>query len=720
MGPPLANRVLLVGWDAADWKVIHPLLDAGELPNLSRIVDGGVIGNLATLYPVLSPMLWTSIATGKRAYKHGILGFAEPDPQSGRIRPVTNLSRKTKALWNILHQAGKRCNVVGWWPSHPAEPIRSVMVSNCFQRATGGPDEPWPMVPGTVHPPELEDTLSRLRIHPWELPGDALVPFVPRAAQIDQSQERRLVGLARTLAETASVHAAATAIMQLEPWDFMAVYYDAIDHFCHGFMRYHPPRQAWIPEHDYELYKDVVAGAYRFCDMMLGTLLRLAGDETTVILVSDHGFHSDHLRPQHLPNEPAGPAAEHRPLGIFAMKGPGVRTDARVYGASLLDVAPTVLTLFGLPVGRDMDGAPLSGAFESPPPIQHVDSWDDVAGDAGMHPKECRCEPLEERLALDQLVALGYLEEPDEDQQKAVADSQRELRYNLARALMGGDRHAEAAAILAECWQKWPEQHRFGVKLLDCQLAMRQVSDARNTFDAIVAAKSRYAVEAEAELNSLAAELKDRDADAWTPRERRRLHNLRRRAGTNHSALAFLEASLLRAEGRPREALLKLQQPDAFQAYHRPSVLRTEGEIHLELGAWDEADRCFRAAIELDPDDARAYLGLCRSLLPRRLNRRAGEAAAASIGLYFQNPRAHYLLGVARQRCGRPRLAAESFQTAISQNPNFAQAHQRLAFLYARRLGDPDRALTHRRLAAEAQSANRLTEVAQESGLNVY
>ncbi|MFN7901045.1 MAG: alkaline phosphatase family protein, partial [Synechococcaceae cyanobacterium] len=59
----MANKVLLLGWDAADWKIIGPLLDAGRMPNLERLARSGVVGNLSTLYPVLSPMLWTSIAT---------------------------------------------------------------------------------------------------------------------------------------------------------------------------------------------------------------------------------------------------------------------------------------------------------------------------------------------------------------------------------------------------------------------------------------------------------------------------------------------------------------------------------------------------------------------------------------------------------------------------------------------------------------------------------
>lgn len=58
------QKVLHIGWDAADWRVINPLIDEGKMPNLEKFINEGVIGNIATLYPVLSPMLWTSIATG--------------------------------------------------------------------------------------------------------------------------------------------------------------------------------------------------------------------------------------------------------------------------------------------------------------------------------------------------------------------------------------------------------------------------------------------------------------------------------------------------------------------------------------------------------------------------------------------------------------------------------------------------------------------------------
>src|SRR6266478_9717849 len=200
-------RVLLIGWDAADWKVIQPLLHAGQMPNLARLMSGGVYGNVATIYPVLSPMLWTSIATGKRAYKHGIHGFSEPLPDGSGVRPITLLSRKTKAVWNILHQTGHRSLVVGWWPSHPAEPLNGVMVSNHFQQPVGRPGEIPPLSAGIVHPPSLAASLGELRVNPMELNGDFIRLFVPDYQNVDQASDKRLHSLGKIIAETMSIHA---------------------------------------------------------------------------------------------------------------------------------------------------------------------------------------------------------------------------------------------------------------------------------------------------------------------------------------------------------------------------------------------------------------------------------------------------------------------------------------------------------------------------------
>ena len=116
-------------------------------------------------------MLWTSIATGHTADRHGILHFMQPNPSGEGARPVLATSRKVKAIWNILSQNGLRSNVIGWWPSHPVEPIRGAMVSNFYQNASAPVHEPWPMPSGTVHPERLADRLAELRRPPRRADG---------------------------------------------------------------------------------------------------------------------------------------------------------------------------------------------------------------------------------------------------------------------------------------------------------------------------------------------------------------------------------------------------------------------------------------------------------------------------------------------------------------------------------------------------------------------
>jgi len=90
----LAKKLLLIGWDGADWQIIKPLLERGEMPALQSLIEHGVMGNMASMRPMISPMLWTTMATGKSPYHHGIHGFSEPDPNSETgIRLVCRASR---------------------------------------------------------------------------------------------------------------------------------------------------------------------------------------------------------------------------------------------------------------------------------------------------------------------------------------------------------------------------------------------------------------------------------------------------------------------------------------------------------------------------------------------------------------------------------------------------------------------------------------------------
>jgi predicted AlkP superfamily phosphohydrolase/phosphomutase/tetratricopeptide (TPR) repeat protein len=726
-------RVLLIGWDAADWKVIRPLLHAGEMPNLARLMASGVHGNLATIYPPLSPMLWTSIATGKRAYKHGIHGFSEPLPDGSGVRPITLLSRKTKAIWNILNQTGHRPIVVGWWPSHPAEPINGVMVSNHFEHALAEPNTMPPLLPGAVHPNSLAQSLTDLRVNPTELTGEFLRFFVPEYDKVDQDKDKRLHSLAKIIAETMSVHGAATELLATQPWDFAAVYYSGIDHFGHGFMRYHAPKLPWVTNEDFAIYRHVIANAYRYHDAMLGALLGYADENTTVILMSDHGFHPDHLRPGYIPAEPAGPAVEHRHFGIVCMKGPALRVNEQLFGASLLDICPTILTLFGLAPGKDMDGKVLLTAFKEPPPVEPIESWDKVSGDAGAHPAETQVDPVASAEAFKQLVELGYVAPPGANEKENVDECVRELKYNLARAYRDGNCCGEAAALAEELWTRWPKEHRFGILLVECLAPLRQSDRRRAAIEELGRRIEKYQAEAKAELTKREAEKGGASAPASrestepgaasvlplptgegrgegeegvlepaspgqdTPAKRRAQfeeRQLRELAHGRPQLLDWFLASQLLLEKRPADARPFLEKVAAAEVIDNDLSQRVAGAL-LELGEMDEARQLLESALGNDPENALVHAQLAGiHFRARRFDQAIGAAVESLSLLYFQ-PGLHAFLGQALMETKRFDEAERELLVAVSQSPRHIAAHELLAKLYREHLNRPADAFAH-------------------------
>jgi len=704
MTKPLAKKVLLIGWDAADWKIINPLMDQGLMPTLEAFVNHGVMGNIATLRPILSPMLWNSIATGKRADKHGILGFMEPDPQTGGVRPVTSTSRKVKALWNILTQRGYKAHVLGWFAGHPAEPINGISVSDLFPYAVGPLEKEWPLPPGAVHPESLRDTFAKLRMHPAEVSEAAILPWIPRAAEIDQEKDKGLQSFAKILSENCSIHNAATWILQNQEWDFLAVYLNGIDHFCHGFMHFHPPQLPGIPDDKFQIYKDVVNGAYRFHDMMLDTLLQLAGPDATVIICSDHGFHSDHLRPLGIPNEPAGPAIQHRPFGIFCMKGEHIKQDERIYGATLLDVTPTVLTLYGLPVGEDMDGRVLVQAFEETPEITRIPSWENEPGECGMHPADLRMDPAAAEAVLQQFVALGYIQEPSKDQAKAVEVAVREQQYNLACMYLDSRRPQEAVPILEELWKKWPDQARFAQQLAQGYLSMRKRAEAKAILEDLIAnppkpaprERPQGAAEAAAEAAEPAGQ-----GEAQAPAPETAKESAKEPVADDKTKprpwADLLMGIIYFEEGDMDAALTSLLKAESFDP-RLPDLHLRIGEVYLRQRRSDDAERAFQRALEIDGDSPAAHLGLAMVHLRKRRNEQAAEQALQAVGLQHFLPLGHFYLGVALARLGHRERAALAFETSVTMLPGLLAAHRWLAALYQQAGGDPEKAARHREI----------------------
>ncbi len=631
-------KLLLVGWDSADWKVLYPLVDRGQMPMLRRVVESGVSGNLRTLEPVLSPMLWTSIATGKRAYDHGVLGFTEVDALSQRVQPVTASTRRCAALWNILAAQGLKCHVLGWFATHGEQIPGGGVVSNLFPAPTAKPGEEWPPAPrGTIWPEGNAEVLNELRVSPEDIEGDTIGLFCPRWAEIDTTKDHRLNHLRIHLAEAFSIQAAACWTLENTEWDFTAVYFRAIDEIAHHFMPYHPLKLDGVPQTDFELYQEVINSTCRMHDLMLARLISLAGPDTHVMLVSDHGFHSDHLRPKFVPRVPAGITVWHRDHGIFAAAGPKFAKDELVHGASLLDIAPTVLQLFDLPIGRDMEGRVLADAFVQMPDIKTVPTWE---GPQTAHARaSSRLSDAENQALIEQFAALGYLEKPTGNPNRDAAQVDRENRWSLARALMDGGRYIKALPLLEDLHHEAPERTDFAQLLARCQIRLGLLDEAQQSMDAILETSG------------------------------------------NAPVAAMLRAQIALERRDAAQALKWLDTARSSTLVEEPRFWRQLCFTLISLRCWPQAREAAEKLIQLDPEDSQGHLGLAIAHLHQNRPDEAIECALQATALDFHLPRAHFILARALLRLRDLERAEQALRTALKIMPAFPQALQLLAAL---------------------------------------
>ncbi|MCX6271337.1 MAG: alkaline phosphatase family protein [Bacteroidetes bacterium] len=655
----MKNKVLLLGWDAADWDVISPLLDAGEMPALERLLNSGVMGNISTLYPPLSPILWTSIATGKNGDNHGVLSFTEPDPKDGGIRPVTVASRKAHAIWNILNANGLRSNVVGWWPSHPAEPVNGVIISNFFQQSRQKLREDWGLYEGTIHPAEMNEVLSKCRIHWNELTENHILPFIPKAEELPKESYHFIEGVAKVLAETATIQSVSTYLMKNTEWDFMAIYYDGIDHISHGYMKFHPPQLPGIPDREFGILNGVVRAMYKFHDMMLDRMMQLAGEDTTIIILSDHGFQSGNNRVIELPRFNTAPAIEHRQYGILCVGGKNIKKDERVYGATLLDIVPTILTLFDLPVGRDMEGKVLLNIFEKPPKVSYINSWDKVEGDFGTHPDLSDTDIFASAEALKQLVELGYISDPGEDKTKAFTACKNETDYNLGLIYSFKKQYEKAYPLFESLIAFDKEDIRFNMSLLEACLALDHFDRARAVIDHLKNMGNQYM-----------------------------------------PSLDYLEGIYYSKKGEVDKALgifKKVTDNNLVSI----GILLEIARLYLKVGLYEESGDLFQKIIETDESQSLAYLGLGTALLRLGQYEEAANQLLTSISLIYNFSPAHFFLGECLYRMGKYTEAVHAFEICLSLHPNQRKALQWLVRIFSTLIHDPEK-LSHyqSRLAA--------------------
>lgn len=363
-----AAPVIWIGLDGLDWHLLDRLAAAGLMPNWSLLVAEGHGATLQAFQPLLSPILWTSAATGADPMVHGVLDFQEVEPRTGRKLPISGRSRRVPAVWNAASAAGRRVGVVGWWATHPAEEVDGFFVSDRLAPLLY-PDAP---AAGLAYPAALSPGLAQLRAREGAVADSELAGFV-RAPAAELTELRAQGGpagpvssLARIIGATRLSHRVARDLYDRERPDLMALYLAGTDEIGHVFAPYRPPRLPCVTDADAARYGGVVDRYYALVDRVLGQWMRRAEEDGATILVhSDHGFHWGEGRSCDLTARGWNTASFwHRPDGVFLAWGRRVRPSRARGTVRLLDVAPTVSALLGVAHDPSLRGRPLGAVFD--------------------------------------------------------------------------------------------------------------------------------------------------------------------------------------------------------------------------------------------------------------------------------------------------------------------------------------------------------------------
>jgi len=277
-------RLLIIGLDGATWKVIDPLIEDGRLPNLAHLIENGVRCVSTAIEPALSPIMWTSLASGKRPEKHGVTHFFD-----------TANNVRCRRLWDILEQPSRPIGIFAWPVTWPPRPANGFIIPSLFARTNTTFPESLRFVK------DMENGLDkkwgeRLRLISTAMHHGLRPATVVRMAnQVASQKLGRYNDLERFIRQRIlklDIHLDIYEFLvkKYRPY-FTSFYMNQTDAFSHRFWRYYEPHLfPDVTEAEVKRYGDVIPRTYEMADRAVGRLLKLTDKDTLVVVVSDHGF----------------------------------------------------------------------------------------------------------------------------------------------------------------------------------------------------------------------------------------------------------------------------------------------------------------------------------------------------------------------------------------------------------------------------------------------
>jgi predicted AlkP superfamily phosphohydrolase/phosphomutase len=432
---PSSVQVFVVGIDGGTYRVMDPLLEGGQLPTFKKLIDKGTRAVLQSRQPIISPSIWTTVATGLTRGRHGITGFVRKVPDSEERKPLTTHDRRTHTTWTIANSFGLESGLSGWWVTWPPEPINGFVISD---RVAQSRYKAW-RAPGDSpllsHPPDLAEKYKSVFCDPDDPPMDELLTlgaFNEAEQKEIREADRPLLHHAPSVVKTGWCEQRTYEEMMLKAVkeygqpDLAHLLLIATDPISHTTWHWYEPDayNGAVDAGEAKRLGTIVPGVYRHNDGILKRLMAETSRGTVYLVISDHGFQPSKRLPEQSTEVRAGAekiqldeavtvgqSGVHELAGILIAAGGPIIDDAEFDTVpTVLDIAPTVLALMGLPVAEDMEGRVLtemiSPRFLKKHPIKTVASYEGlVERPAPMGAGE----GLDSKRA-DYLKALGYIE----------------------------------------------------------------------------------------------------------------------------------------------------------------------------------------------------------------------------------------------------------------------------------------------------------------------
>ncbi len=269
-------RVLVIGIDGATFRLMRPLMQQGYMPFLCRVEQQGALGPLTTIYPPVTAPAWSSFMTGKNPGKHGVYEFLHRKRGTLEQVPVNAGMLGSETLWELMSKAGKRMVVVSVPLCYPPFPVNGTLMSD-FLAPKGARD--------LSYPPELLQEVE-----------DRFGEYLLYHKQVYTKDNVGNV-LAELEEHTAYRQRVAEYLLKRDPWDFAMVYFEGTDRLQHELWHILDPTSPMHDAREAAQYAERTRNYYRVLDDDVRQLAELAlqqDPETTIILMSDHGFGAIH------------------------------------------------------------------------------------------------------------------------------------------------------------------------------------------------------------------------------------------------------------------------------------------------------------------------------------------------------------------------------------------------------------------------------------------